>query len=197
MIYSALSICALAVLAAAWFQYQIYGRPIVLPKPRGPHSVGRIIFDWTNPDRGRKLIVFVWYPALISNAPPVEYVPRKWRELAPKGPFREIRVASRNGATIAAGEFPLLVLSPAMARIPTDYTTLAEDLASFGYIVAGVTPPRRTPEVTEWVADLRFAVDRVLAEPGLREHVDQRRIGVFGHSFGGAAAMRRGSGRFL
>jgi hypothetical protein len=148
-----------------------------------------MLFDWTNPERSRELMVFVWYPALISNAPIAEYVPRKWGEIAAKGSLREIRVASRNGATKADGQFPLLVLSPAMARIPTDYTTLAEDLASFGYIVAGVTPPRSAPVVTDWVADFRFALDRVLAEPSFKAHVDQHRIGVFGHSFGGAAAM--------
>lgn len=189
LIWAALALCGLGVLAAAWFEYEIYSRPIVLPQPRGPHSVGRMLFDWTDPDRGRKLTVVVWYPALISNAPIAEYVPRNRGELAAKGPFREIRVAARNGATMADGEFPLLVLSPAMARIPTDYTTLAEDLASFGYIVAGVTPPHSAAVVTEWVADFHFAVDRVLSEPGLKEHVDQHRIGVLGHSFGGAAAM--------
>ncbi len=103
------------------------------------------------------------------------------------------------------GIHPLLILSPAIGRIPADYTTLAEDLASFGYIVAGVTPTgsarvvvfsdgRVAPghnwaDIGEWVADFHFTVDRLLAEPRLDAHVNQHRIGIFGHSFGGAAAM--------
>ena len=205
-------ICALGVLGAAWFQYGVYDRPIVLPNPRGPHSVGRMLFDWTNPERSRELMVFVWYPSSDSNGPVAEYVPGKWGELAAEGSFpipsrriRQIRVASREGGGIVAGEHPLLVLSPGMGRLPTDYTVLAEDLASFGYIVAGVTPTgsarvvvfsdgsvvrgRDEGDVDEWVADFHFTVDQVLAEPRLSAHVDQHRIGIVGHSFGGAAAM--------
>ena len=44
-----------------------------MPGPTGPHSVGRVSFDWVdharvdiyaaNSDARRELVVFVWYPA--------------------------------------------------------------------------------------------------------------------------------------
>ncbi|HLJ48596.1 MAG TPA: prolyl oligopeptidase family serine peptidase [Bryobacteraceae bacterium] len=206
-------------IAAVWVVYRRVDRPIVLPKPRGPHAVGRSVLDLIDTRRNREMMLFLWYPAADgSRGARAEYVPGKWGELWAKGLFpipsrrlREIEVASVVNVPMTPAVHPLLMLSPAMGRIPADYTTIAEDLASYGYIVAGVTPTggarvvvfnngrtvygddnidleRRAetqPMVQRWLEDVQFVLDQLLSGTFL---VDSNRIGIFGHSFGGAVA---------
>jgi dienelactone hydrolase len=121
-------------------------------------------------------------------------------------------------APVAAGRFPLVVLEPGMGLSALHFSTLAEDLASHGYVVAGVTPtysanttvldghpvrssaagnpqdPSRADGdrlVAVWAADARFAADRMSAAGGaLAGHVDAARVAYVGHSFGGAASLQ-------
>jgi pimeloyl-ACP methyl ester carboxylesterase len=112
-----------------------------------------------------------------------------------------------------------------------NYSTLAEDLASHGYVVVGFDAPyrtkvvvfpdgreiRRTPEnnpelclektgqeqasclnrlLAAWTADIVFTLDRLerlnASDPSgkFTGRLDMTRVGVFGHSFGGAAALQ-------
>jgi predicted dienelactone hydrolase len=109
-----------------------------------------------------------------------------------------------------------------------NYSSLAEDLASHGYVVVGFDAPyrtftvvfpdgramRRTPEnnpelclektgqerdscanrlLTAWTEDIAFVLDRLQqlnasdASGKFTGRLDMTRVGVFGHSFGGAA----------
>ncbi len=110
----------------------------------------------------------------------------------------------------------------------TDFTTLAEDLASHGYIVVGFDAPYRTivvvladnrvvvrpreanPEnlgddqgkalinrlLPMWASDTKFVVSQLeqlnAADPSGRfaGRLDMRRLGMFGHSFGGATTLQ-------
>jgi hypothetical protein len=47
----------------------------------------------------------------------------------------------------AQPSFPVLIFSTAYGRVPTDYTVLAEDLASHGYVVAGIANTYSAPVV--------------------------------------------------
>jgi predicted dienelactone hydrolase len=131
------------------------GRPVALPALTGPHQVGRTAFEWTDHSRvdplagdggPRRLAVWLWYPATGSGEP-AEYMPGLWRKQEFGGvvgwfetDFENIRVHAVADAPIAEGRFPLVVLSPGMGFSASQYTAIAEDLASHGYLVAGVTP---------------------------------------------------------
>lgn len=133
-------------------------RPVTLPAPTGPYSVGRAITEWTDhartdplaphPGTPRRLSVWLWYPASPeADAKPAPYTPGAWAGLhmsAPPGwgetSFDQVRVHAVADAPVAAGRFPVVVLEPGLGFAAPQYTTIAEDLAAAGYLVAGVTP---------------------------------------------------------
>jgi dienelactone hydrolase len=214
---------ALALVLAFYIQYRRDDHPIVLPAPRGPHPVGRVLMDWKDTQRSREVMVFLWYPAPDgASGRRVEYIPGKWGELEaqslipiPERRLREMHGNAIESAPVANGAKPVLVLLPGMGRIPAHYTTMAEDLASYGYVVAGVTPTgsSRTvvfsdgrvvegkedwnlddPEVAQqliqtWVGDASFAVDQLGRDSRFADRMQQNKLGIFGHSFGGDAAV--------
>jgi len=90
------------------------------------------------------------------------------------------------------GPFPVLVFSPGFGNRPSQYLSQLEDLASHGYVIAGLEHSADALDSFEaravlWAQDILAAKQEVLGSP-LREIVDGRRIGAFGHSLGGRAA---------
>lgn len=213
---------------------------VTLPEPTGPYAVGRALFEWVDDSRGdpfaiedggpRELVVWLWYPAeAAGDAEAAPYLPDGWAEEI--GRLRRfdpklIRSHAIAGAPVASdgGPFPVLVLSPGNAAGPGSYTALAEELASHGYVVAGVNhtfnaavtvfedgrvvpgspfgqlPPgslaiqaKAAERLTRvHAADVGFVLDRLEAlneEPGeFAGRLDLARVGIFGHSLGGATA---------
>jgi dienelactone hydrolase len=222
-------------------------REVVLPKPTGPHSVGRTLLDWADPKRDdpysaaigkhRELMVWLWYPATVSpQSRPAEYIPSDWASEMPWRPVTipgRVQVHAVTDAPVAAGgqAYPVLVFSAGFGNLPSDYTSLIEDLVSHGYVVLGITntysvPVVRFPDgrvanhlaeasfprgsrqairsagnrmVKVWAADIHFAVDKLAemnSDPKNRFYgrLDLARLGLFGQSFGGAAAAEACSG---
>ncbi|WP_410672265.1 hypothetical protein [Amycolatopsis sp. cmx-4-68] len=94
--------------------------------------------------------------------------------------FDAVRDHAFTDVPVAANQFPVVVLAPGMGFAAPQYTRLAENLASHGYLV------------DIWAADDRFAAARVatLDSSGrFAGHVDAARTIYLGHSFGGAAAL--------
>lgn len=129
--------------------------PVALPEPTGNFQVGRRTFEWTDTPRRdpyadgpRKLSVWLWYPvAKETTGRRVEYAPGLWNALhlkAPlsvlQGPFNTLQDRALDRVAVAPGRFPVVVLMPGMGLSAPMYASLAEDLASHGYLVAGVTP---------------------------------------------------------
>lgn len=129
--------------------------PVSLPTPTGQLQVGRQTFEWTDAGRKdpyvagpRKLAVFVWYPVAKGvTGRKAAYAPGQWSGLQVKGPASilegpvdSLQDHALDHAEVAPGRFPVVVLMPGMGLSAPMYATLAEDLASHGYLVAGVTP---------------------------------------------------------
>ncbi|MFF4402004.1 alpha/beta hydrolase family protein [Streptomyces sp. NPDC001480] len=130
----------------------------------------------------------------------------------------ETRTWSHTDAIPSHGRFPLILLSPGFTMPRTEITSLAEDLASRGYVVALVdhtyensgttfpdgqtltcticndhdTHPFKAIEDSR-AKDLSFVIDALtsLRHPAWRltHMIDSKRIGVAGHSLGGASAV--------
>ncbi|ROQ26434.1 platelet-activating factor acetylhydrolase isoform II [Streptomyces sp. PanSC19] len=127
------------------------------------------------------------------------------------------RTHSRTGVGPAPGRHPLVLLSPGFSVSRWTLTHLAEDLASRGYVVASVDhayesygislPGGRTltcvactaleggvhgSVVTSTrAADVRYVLDRLTGPKPVRRYadmIDPRRVGMAGHSIGGASA---------
>ncbi|MGW6200588.1 alpha/beta hydrolase [Kribbella sp. NPDC055110] len=129
--------------------------PVALPEPTGSFQVGRRTYEWTDTPRRdpfsngpRRLAVWLWYPvAKGTTGRRVQYAPDDWKGLhlkAPisvlQGPFDTLQDRALDRVAVAPGRYPVVVLMPGMGLSAPMYAALAEDLASHGYLVAGVTP---------------------------------------------------------
>ena len=138
-------------------------REVVLPKLSGPYAIGRTLFDWKDAQRydpysskigkNRELMVWLWYPAAASpQSKPAEYIPSAWAAELPWRPVTipgRIRVHAVADAPIADSQpaYPVLVFSTGFGNLPSDYTSLIEDIVSHGYVVLGITSTYSAPVV--------------------------------------------------
>ncbi|MBB2914737.1 putative dienelactone hydrolase [Streptosporangium becharense] len=213
------------------------GRTPALPEPTGPHPVGTTtlhLVDDSRPDpwvaeaASRELMVTLWYPARASRGRRAPYMTAQESALLLKDQNLD-RVPpdtlsrTRTNAFVDAPPrgrgraLPLVVLSPGFSVSRSSLTALAEELASRGYVVAGIDhtyeasgttfPDGRTatcvaceseesPEFGEKTtkgraADVSFVLDRLIgADPAWPAAglIDPSRIGMAGHSIGGNSA---------
>ena len=123
-------------------------RPVLLPEPAGAYAVGRTEHTWTDPARdGRALSVWTWYPTVAGTGRRADYLPGQWARLHLPFPvglaetsFDDVVDPAREDGTPAPGRFPAVVLEPGLGLSAPQYAVLAEDLASRGLVVIGVTP---------------------------------------------------------
>ncbi|MGX2996948.1 alpha/beta hydrolase family protein [Streptomyces sp. JNUCC 64] len=136
----------------------------------------------------------------------------------PAKQMSRMRTHSKVDVPVAKGKHPLVVLSPGFGASRFTQTNLAEDLASRGYVVASVDhayesygvsmPDGRTLTCASCTAvdengvpialvtqtrakDVSFLLDRLTAAKPVwkqAKSIDKKRIGMAGHSIGGAAA---------
>jgi dienelactone hydrolase len=157
------------------------------PAPTGPHAVGRVNFDLVDRDREdpyarrggapRRLAVWVWYPAAPrTGASPGAYLPGVWRTTSWLWGLHasRVRAHAREAADPAEGAFPLILFSPSV-NPPLCYTALLQELASHGYIAAGISHTYESIPLTVFAdAPPRLArlasLGGALAAPGKRPY---------------------------
>jgi len=240
-----------ALLGSLWLEYRT---EVTLPTPTGPFAVGRALYDWANdetldtlapvPGTKRELLVWIWYPAAAGQSPAMmgDYLPAPLRTVVERdrGPLlakfltrdlSKVNAHSIRNSDVSPQQrsYPVVIIRAGASLEVWNYSTLAEDLASHGYVVVGFDAPyrtftvvfpdgrvmRRIPEnnpelclektgqerdrcatklLTAWTADIAFVLDRLErlntsdASGKFKGRLDMTRVGVFGHSFGGAAA---------
>ncbi|MFC8590400.1 alpha/beta hydrolase family protein [Streptomyces atroolivaceus] len=209
-----------------------------LPGPTGPHAVGTTSLHLTDDSRpdpwasgvdARELMVSLWYPTASPNGRRAQYMTATESELllgeggitgVPLDVLSTTRTNAFAGARPAghARGLPLVVLSPGFTKPRATLTTLAEDLASHGYVVAAIDhtyesvattfPDGRVATctacevphdeafwnrlVTGRAADVSFVLDELTgahATWGGAGLIDPSRIAMAGHSVGGASAV--------
>lgn len=152
-----------ALLGIIWLDHF---RETTIPKPTGPFAVGRTQYVWTDsahadspaPGLARKVLAWIWYPAATAgNQVHDDYLPAPWRaalahqtgfvltQFLNRDPSR-IRTNSTRDAEMSPRQksFPVVLMRGGHSALTADYTTLAEDLASHGYVVVGIDAPYRT-----------------------------------------------------
>jgi len=230
-----------------------HNRETTLPTPTGPFAVGRTTYAWSDaaqadalapqPGTKRELRAWIWYPAAPRQPSQTldDYLPAPWRTALERQSgalltqfltrdLSRVRAHSIRDAEVSPEHrsYPVVLMRAGLAALTTDYTTLAEDLASHGYVVVGFDAPYRSyvvvfpdgrviaraPQnnadlvsgsqqehlanelVQAWSADLGFALDQLerlnASDPSGRflGRLDMQRVGVFGHSIGGATALQ-------
>ena len=215
------------------------GPALCLPEPTGPYPAGTTslwLTDTSRPDPwamgavARELMVALWYPAAAPDGRPAPYMTPAESELQlasrgiagiPPDALSRVETSAVGNATPAGQQrsLPLVVLSPGFTSSRSTLTALAEDLASHGYVVAGIDHTyesfatafpdgrvttclarearRRGNASQEKVAAGRAAdVSFVLGELTDADRawpgaglIDSSRIAMAGHSAGGAAAI--------
>ncbi|HEY3377413.1 MAG TPA: family membership, partial [Armatimonadota bacterium] len=157
-----LVVCIVGAVLFVGLLYVYSSTPLQLPSPTGTYAVGRRLYDWVDSKRidpladqanaKRELLIWVWYPAqLQSGSTPAAYLPPAWvkaREVDQgigalvEHNFAAIQTHSYADVPLAsaASPYPILIMEPGMGPVPADYTVMAEDLASHGYVVVGINP---------------------------------------------------------
>ena len=153
-----------ALLGSVWLERRT---AITLPAPTGPFGVGRALEVWTDdsavdrlaptPKTRRELLVWTWYPISASPGATDAYVPAEVR--LPPGQvggssifgFLTRDLAKVRGHTVRNAAlstqrqaYPVLIMRGGASAGVSSYSSLAEDLASQGYLVVGFDAPYRT-----------------------------------------------------
>ncbi|MFI6734950.1 alpha/beta hydrolase family protein [Nonomuraea sp. NPDC050451] len=207
--------------------------PATLPAPTGAHPVGTTALylkDTSRPDPwnldadARELKVTLWYPTKQRDGQRAPYMTPKESELTLKGgriggvpddTLSKTRTNAIKDAEPTGRKLPLVVLSPGFTKPMSTLTSLAEDLASRGYVVAGIDhtyesyattfPDGRVAEclacdsdadpgfgtglVAGRAADVSFVLDQLPSKWDGADRIDRSRIAMVGQSIGGASAM--------
>ncbi|MFC0114259.1 alpha/beta hydrolase family protein [Kibdelosporangium aridum] len=200
---------------------------LFLPAPTGKYAVGTkslYLKDLSRADPWvggpRELMLTLRYPAWFAGTQRAKYMTPKESALllegipgVPPEILTTVRTNSFTNSLPALGKWPLVVLSPGYTKPRATLSTLSEELASAGYIVATIDhtyensgtqfPDGRVATCAScdiphdrafWLklehgraADVSFVLDELTAKYPM---IDRTRIAMGGHSAGGISTIR-------
>jgi predicted dienelactone hydrolase len=222
------------LLGSIWLDHT---RKTTLFVPTGPFAVGRTIDVWRDEEHSdgtrRELVAWIWYPAAPQQSSQTfdDYLPAPLRAAVDQQrgkvisrfltrDLSRVRTHSMRDAELSPQQlsYPVVLMRAGLSGLVAGYSSLAEDLASHGYVVVGFDAPYLTSVVVfpdgtviagtpgndadlvqlvrAWSADAGFALDQLErlneSDPSGRflGRLDMTRVGVFGHSLGGATALQ-------
>ncbi|MBL7849799.1 MAG: hypothetical protein JNN04_02775 [Cyclobacteriaceae bacterium] len=192
----------LAIIISTWFSFWIeIHSDISLPRPTGKYEVGRTTFHWidtlrvdslsTPPYTNRELVVWIWYPASITKEDTiVAYDRAPWeKDNSEQAPLLFRAIFARDGKKIhphsfqdpsislAQAKYPIVLMKSGIGTLATDYSTLAENLASHGFIVVGSDAPYSTFAVA--LPDGRVIKRTFEGNPGEAASITERSTRIF------------------
>lgn len=139
------------------------------------------------PSRGKPLKVTIWYPAQAGGT----------RILVGEDRLFTGTPAWKD-APIAAGRFPLVLISHGSGGAIRNLDWLGARLAAAGYIAAGPDHPQTTrgnstpidtPKLWERPADLSDVLSALTSDPAWSGAIDADRVGALGFSLGGHSVL--------
>lgn len=209
-----------------------------LPAPTGVAALGTTVVYLTDSTRrdsvftaGRPVTVQLWYPAARAAGPRAPYlfepglgalllrIDYYGIDSSALRSWATMRTHARVDAPAESARHPLVVVSVGQGVIRANYTSIAEELASHGYVVAIVDSPWQgtmlLPDgrmvadtagalespaalriaVAGWSSDISFVLDRLeqrrlpAAASAVAATIDWKKVGALGHSIGGLVAI--------
>ena len=178
--------------------------PAPMPARSGTYAVGHDTISIPDPATGKTISADLWYPAADgATGTPTRY------SLLPTAYF-DSKVAIEKAPINNAGSFPFVVYSHGSGGQSFVASFLTEDIASHGYVVLSANHAGNTaadqllgtsvtedqndflrPNVVE--AEINWALAQASgsasAYPALKGAIDEKRIGLVGHSYGGYTAL--------
>lgn len=150
----------LALCIGAFMPVTVSGQSAMFPQLGGGYPVSRAVYHLTDnvreeiftddPDDARELLVTFYYPTTPEpSATPAFYVDGVFQQevgatlgVEPVKLNSVYSQAFENQPVMGDNEiFPVLIFSPGMGTLPLFYTSLMENIASYGYIVATISHP--------------------------------------------------------
>ena len=158
-------VAVVALLGILWLDHF---RETTLPTPTGAFTVDRANYVWTDsmrlnslaplPANERKVLAWVWYPAANPSKQVFDgYLPASWQtasahetgfvltQFLNRNPSR-VQTHSAYNADVSRRQrsYPVVLMRAGHSALTANYSSLAEDLASYGYVVVGIDAPYRT-----------------------------------------------------
>jgi predicted dienelactone hydrolase len=144
----------------------------------GPYGVGWQLITLVDESReGEKLQTMIWYPAII-----------------PEGEEEDSWISGLFGAApdTSAAPYPLILMSHGFPGTNMDLAYLSGHLASYGFVVMGMSHPRdsKTSSPIDRSLDTLFVLDQAAhGIEGLTDIIDTDIVGVMGFSYGAYTAL--------
>ena len=169
---------------------------------RGSYSVG---MQGLTTENGAPLAITIWYPA--SAGSELEETVSYRYELKMGDPLGMVSLSTYAGRAIrdaefdlAAGPYPLVILSSGFSFGGTAYAWLAEHLASYGFVVMAPEHQEHLDPSNElWQSAierpqdvlnvLAYVDEQVMSGGDLEALIDPELIAVIGHSYGGYTSL--------